>query len=443
MNIPRSNKLCCQQISYIGLVFNCLLKVKHYLMPLFWLSLLLLTNKTATAQEDSSSTWSLKGFGTFAVTGTDTNKIGFYRDKSQRQDVTNHWSITNDSRLGLQLDWKASDKLQATIQWVARDHIGNFFEQNLDWAFIRWQLPDNLDIRVGRLGSSFALMNDYRNIGYAYPWMRPPHEFYASVPFYHFDGIDIAKKLALSDGYLTIKAFGGHMYNEFLTQSGDLFQEQAPVAGASLRYENDDWQWFLSYAYVRIVSELPTQSVRDLISNPALVRPWPNLKQILPALSIKDNEFHFNDIGFIYDDGVWLSQSELAYMTSQTSWIPPKVQSYFSLGRRFSTLTVYSLFSIVRSFEHPVNVPAPLLANPTLLAHQRRIDKLLNDNSFNEHSVSAGIRWDFYENMALKAQWSHYWLGSKGGVQQWEKPASLTDMPNTVNVMSVGIDFIF
>jgi hypothetical protein len=92
------------------------MKVKNYLIRLFLLRLLLLANKTARAQEDSSPAWSLKSFRTFAATGTDTDNIGFYRDQSQSQDVTNHWSITSDSRLGLQLDWKATDSLQAAVQ---------------------------------------------------------------------------------------------------------------------------------------------------------------------------------------------------------------------------------------------------------------------------------------------------------------------------------------
>jgi hypothetical protein len=347
-----------------------MINIKHCFV-LFLLSWLLLISTTIMAEEDSQSAWSLKGFGTFAATGTDTDNIGFYRDQSQSQDVTNHWSITSDSRLGLQLDWRATDSLQAAVQWVARDHVGNFFEQNLDWAFLRWQLPKELDIRVGRLGSDFVLMSDYRNIGYVYPWMRPPHEFYANIPFYHFDGMDVAKKFSSNDGYLTFKAFGGYMHNEISSHLSGLTLQNSVVAGGNVRYETDNWQWFLGYAYVQIVSELPNQPLKKFITNSAFSRSWSNQPQLLPSLPIKGSQFHYNDLGFIYDDGVWLSQSELAYVSSNTSWIHSKILAYSSLGRRFSNLTVYSLFGIVRSFDHnAIKVPAPLVPSPVLLSYQ-------------------------------------------------------------------------
>jgi hypothetical protein len=115
------------------------MKVKNY-FALFLLGSLPVFTGPAIA-ENSQSSWSFKGFGTLAATGTDTDKIGFYRDKSQTQDAR---GLTNDSRLGLQVDWKASDSLQATVQWAARDHAGDFIEQNLDWAFLRWRLTDDL-----------------------------------------------------------------------------------------------------------------------------------------------------------------------------------------------------------------------------------------------------------------------------------------------------------
>jgi hypothetical protein len=45
--------------------------------------------------------------------------------------------------------------------------------------------------------------------------------------------------------------------------------------------------------------------------------------------------------------------------------------------------------------------------------------------------------------MALKTQWSHYWLGNHNGSQQWQQPPVNNRTTDTVNLMSVGIDFIF
>lgn len=415
------------------------MKVKNYSI-FFLLSLLSFIADIAIA-EDGLSSWSIKGFGTLAATGTDTDKIGFYRDKSQTQDVTSSWGLTTDSQFGLQIDWKPNNSLQATLQWIARDHAGNFAEQNLDWAFLRWSLQDDLDIRLGRLGIGVFSLSDYRNIGYAYPWMRPPHEFYSSIPYYHFDGADITKKFSLDDGYLSVKIYGGYSFNQLPTQSSAINNQQSPAAGTNILYENGVWQARIGYTYATITSEPPIQSILDAINNPALARVWPDLKQIIPAITMRGKEYQFGSIGVAYDDGIWLSQMEAAYIASTTLWSPTRADAYVSLGRRFSTVTLYSLLGVAKTFQHDLNIPSPLVASPTLIKQQQQLSRLLNNNGINEQSVSLGTRWDFYENMALKTQWSHYWLG-KNGPQQWQQ--SIDNItPNTVNVMSVGVDFIF
>ena len=162
--------------------------------------------------------WSFKAFGTLAAIGTDNDNIGFRRDYTQDYGANSHWGLGTDSRLGLQLDADFSREFHAAVQWVARNHAGNFIEQNLEWAFLRWRPRDDLDLRLGRLGFDAFLLSDYRNVGYAYPWMRPPSDFYGPLFTYHFDGADLARRFSLGEGYLTLKAYAGHSNDDTLAQ---------------------------------------------------------------------------------------------------------------------------------------------------------------------------------------------------------------------------------
>jgi hypothetical protein len=271
--------------------------------------------------------------------------------------------------------------------------------------------------------------------------MRPPHEFYTGIPYYHFDGADITKKFSLNNGFLSVKVYGGYSFNQLPTVGG-VNNQQSPTAGISLRYENGNWQTRLGYNYASVTSEAPIQDILGVINNPLSARVWPDLKQLLPAVTMRGKEYHFGSIGVAYDDSIWLAQMEAAYLTSNTLWSPTRATTYLSVGRRLSTVTLYTLLGIAKTFQHNVNIPYPLVISPALLGVHQQLDKALNNNAINEQSISLGTRWDFYENMALKTQWSHYWLGSNNGPQQWQQPSgNLT--PNTVNVMSVGIDFIF
>jgi len=390
-----------------------------------------------------SPEWTLKGFGSLSVMGTDTNELGFYRDRSQTQSVTKSWGVTPDSRLGIQLDVNFNQAVQMTIQWVARDHAGNYFEQNLEWAFLRWRPQNDLDIRIGRMGTDVFLSSDYRNVSYAYPWMRPPHEFYGTIPIYHFDGFDVSKRYAINNGYLTLKMFAGYSTNQLISNPGkELFDFNAPVAGANLTYEYSNWRTKLSYVFVHPLTDTPGfDEASTLLNNPLVNSALPDISELTPYLTTKHTDMHFISVGGAYDNGVWLAQAEVAYLHSDSPLFPAQTSAYLSVGRRFSSLTLYTLLGIAHTFNKNIDIPEPVLASPKFQAIHDTIDGTLNYNGIDEKSISLGLRWDVYCNIALKAQWSHFWIGDNGA-QLWQKfNAKQTSL--NVNVWSFGFDFVF
>lgn len=401
--------------------------------------LILLT--TDIRAEESSSRWSLSGFGTIGGIGTDTDSIGFYRNLSQTKDVDKSWGISTDSRLGLQLDFKANDKLQATAQWIARDHAGDFFEQNLEWAFLRWRPRNDIAIRAGRLGTDIFLLADYTNVGYAYPWMRPPHEFYSFSPVSHFDGIDITKRYHIDEGFLSLKLFTG--YTQTALRLSDTLAK-APLTGGNLSYNSMNWQAKLSYTYIHILNKLGVDDddFVDVLSDPLINIVLPNVRELIPHLSINNLQMHFISLGGAYDDGTWLLQAEAAYTNSNSIFISSQASAYLSVGRRVADVTLYALYGVAQSFQSKIKVPDPIISDPRLQLFHDTLDTALNNNGTDEQSVSIGLRWDFYQNIAFKAQWSHFWLSSDSRSHQWNKPL-VDKSPTQVNVWSVGLDFIF
>ncbi len=198
---------------------------------------------------------SFKGFGTVGISGSDTERLGFRRDISQNQGVTNNAGFDIDSRLGLQLDAELNPYWHLGAQWVARSHAGDFIEQNLDWAFLRWSPSLDTDIRVGRLGIDQFLLSDYRNVGYAYLWIRPPHEFYAGLPVYHFDGADISKKIEIGATFLTVKGFGGYTAYDAPSVVSGTESLGSVVVGFSALLEYENWKARLAYNWTRNVQD--------------------------------------------------------------------------------------------------------------------------------------------------------------------------------------------
>lgn len=403
------------------------------------LFLLIINVISVNAEEDIR--WSIKGFGTFGFSGTDTDELGFIRSTTQTQNVRNSWGVITDSRIGLQVDVDINRSLHATVQWVARDHAGDFLEQNLDWAFLRWNFNDTTNVRFGRLGADLFLLSDYRNVGYAYPWVRPPHEFYSNLALYHFDGFDFNHKIYFDDNLLSIKLFAGYSFNQIPSAFPEPVDLETPLVGGSLKFESGSWATRAGYAFLRIVTEVPNQQLVNALNAPSVNFGIPGISQVIPYLSIKNTNAHYYSLGTAYDDGSWIAQAEVSYVDSETTFFPDAVSSYLSVGKRFSNMTLYSLFGISHSFQKEINIPSPIFPSPQLQQLHQVTDRAINKNGIDETSVSLGLRWDFYQNLAFKTQWSHYWLGSNG-TQFW-KDSTLKEKSVQINVWSLGIDFIF
>jgi hypothetical protein len=410
-----------------------------------WLNLPLLSavlgQANVTYAEQGYPAFSVKGFGTLAVTGTDTDAIGFRRDITTVHGATKSWSIPTDSRLGLQIEAKFNEDFSATTQWVLRERTGQFFEQNLDMAFLRWNIKPDFYVRFGRVSTDAFMLSDYRNVGYAYPWMRPPHEFYGHIPIYHYDGIDITKKLELDGGYLTMRLFGGYTFNQIPSfVDNKVIEQGGTIFRGSAIYEKGDWKGRLSYSQYDVRSDTSNDNIlKEALLNPAFNVIWPDIKSLVPRLKTVGTIARFSALGVSYDDGIWLGQAEASYIDTDSAFFPSMGSGYLSLGRRFSSLTFYTLLGIGKTLDK-VNIPKPLIPNARLLPLQQVLNKTLN-NDIDEKSISLGLRWDFYTNMAFKAQWSHYWLGNNG-TRTWIQDQSATP-PDQVNVLSVGIDFVF
>ena len=410
---------------------------------LYFLILILFTSTTAGA-DDQYPNWSFKGFGTIGLIRTDTDKLGFYRERSQEKSVEDAWKLHTDSRLGLQIDVDINDNLHSTIQWVGREHSGNFIEQNLDWAFFRWSPDRDIDIRIGRMGFDSFLLSEYRNVGFAYPWMRPPHEFYANVPVSHFDGADIKKSISLANGYLSLKAYAGYssLFEEFAS-----FELDGPLAGANIVYEFKNWKIKAGYTFIKLAKEQPFLEM-DLMYLDEDEEVFPGITdKFAPLLSIKGSHFHFITIGTEYDNGTWLVHAEASYMNSEDNIFYHDISNaYLSIGRRFSNVTLYSLFGISESSQADIKMPAesPFFIDDPYVEELREYWlSIMNGNGADEKSVSIGLRWDFHPKVAFKVEWDHFWAVNGATGLLWSQNDFDIDPPDTVNVLSFGIDFIF
>jgi hypothetical protein len=299
------------------------------------------------------------------------------------------------------------------VQWVARNHAGDFAEQNLDWAYLRWLLRPDIDVRIGRLGFDTFALSDFRNVGYTYPWIRPPHEFYAPFAPYHFDGADIRGRLSWADGILTLKANAGHASLQLPVEDSDVAEPSLAVAGCTVTYERDVWQARLGYQYGNTISYQTDPDLVNTLDSPMVNAVWPGARSLIDDVS-NDAVTHYSSVGLAYDDGVNTAQFEVAYIHSNNNFFPSVASGYFNFGRRFNRFTLYALVGVAQTLSYRVDVSLPAATIPEIVTLRDSLDTMLNNNGVDQKSFSLGTRWDAIENVAFKFQWSHYWFGDDG-----------------------------
>lgn len=121
------------------------------------------------------------------TTTTDTTYLveptsdGYYDDKVR---------FDPESVVGLQAQVILSDRLRSTIQMVSKG--ANDFNTTVDWAYLSYDLTDDLTLNAGRFRLPLFYYSDFLDVGYAYHWIRPPVEVYNAftagvegINFYH------------------------------------------------------------------------------------------------------------------------------------------------------------------------------------------------------------------------------------------------------------------
>ena len=153
----------------------------------------------------------VSGFGTLGLvhSSEDQADFGVSAFKPDGAGHTLKYSPDVDSRLGVQLTANATPDLSATLQVVVEERENDKYVPRVEWANIKYQLTPQLSVRLGRTAITSFLVADFRKVGYANPWVRPPEEVYGLVPIFSSDGVDVSYKLNVgATSHTVLAGFG-------------------------------------------------------------------------------------------------------------------------------------------------------------------------------------------------------------------------------------------
>jgi hypothetical protein len=178
---------------------------------------------TARAEDIAAPEIKVGGFGTGALTWTNTSDALFSRPY-QAGGVGTKPRTGVDSNVGLQVDARVNDWLSVTGQGLVRKQETDTYGATGTLAFAKAKLSDDVSVRAGRVPLAVFLVSDYRNVGYANTMLRPSQEVYAQVPNDSLDGADIDWRKDLGSSTLTTELAYG--------------RSSAKVAGETVTFTN-------------------------------------------------------------------------------------------------------------------------------------------------------------------------------------------------------------
>lgn len=417
-------------------------------LPLPSLTSLALVATLATSpsvQAFDSPSLRLSGFGTLGVAHAHVDgPWSFRRDVLQR--TTGRGLQTQvDSRLGLQGNLRLPHQWEAVLQGIAKPLARNApLSQHLEWGFLAHQPAPGLTLRFGRVSTDMFLESEYRNVGFAMPWIRSNMEFYGWSPLPSLDGADIAQrwqsgdarwraKLAIGQSDLDVPWYGGRSIG---------FQARDALA-ASVSREEGGLLVKLSFVQMKIaftgVDELSAVAagLRAVEHNPlAPERMRVEARSLADGMMIGSVMSRYATLSLQHTAGPWLTQFEANRGYSSGGRASDDWHAYAALAYRAEPFTVFGMTGQARPMAEAARAPAWTGAAYTLGA----IGAALNNvGRVEQESLSAGLRWDITPQMAAKFQYDHFRIGDHGGTL-WG------DSDNTgrrANVVSIVIDSVF
>jgi hypothetical protein len=425
------------------------LRPRTHWWPVLALWMLAAGIRPALAAEESSeiSPWRISGYGTLSQSWDDRGDLAAIRDFTQRpaqlQDTGPTWRM--DTRLGVQLAYRFSPQIEGVIQAVARDQINTSLGSSIDLAYLDIQLAPDHALRLGRIGYAPFLMSDHRNLGYAYPWVRPPREFYSWIPIFSFDGGEFSHDIFQGDTRWRIRAQLGRSGFDIPMGQAAFDFKAADLWSLSLSRQAGPWRLQAGLSGFRSTAEAaPLAGLHAGLEQLAALN-IPGISdeaaQLRGETSFRNARLRYFTLGAAYDDGQWLAQAELGYSATNKAIAPASRTGYAALARRLGEFTPYAIFSIsrpVKSALAPINDWSSISQE----AFQQIAYFVANSTRQDQETLSLGSRWDFDSRAALKLQWDHSRIHPQGYALWFRSPEANT-RSSSVNLFTVSLDFVF
>ncbi len=313
------------------------------------------------------------------------------------------WNTDPDTTFALQASAKLTDKITATGQLIARGE--DDYDLEAEWAYLTYSVTSNVDIRVGRLRSPFFIYSDFLDVGYAYPWIRPPEQTYRFL-FTTVEGVDAVVTGSLGEWDSTFQAYYGRLTDE-TGLSGEIVDlDLVGFTGLNWSLTRDWFTVRATYNQAEFSIGLPQTlsngagtGLLDLLNGAGFTG-------VADALNPDKEDAAFYGIGINIDYNDWIVASEYTVLdVDDQNVVSDDDALYVMVGRRFGDFTAHVTWD--RQEDDPdldIFNAIPDGVAPALDALKAGAISAVADPRNESTDITVGLRYDFAPGTAFKVE---------------------------------------
>ena len=340
--------------------------------------------------------------------------------------------FSSDSVLGLQITFEINDSARAVTQIVANGW--NDWDPDIEWAYLAYDYNEQVTMRAGRMRLPFYLYSESMDVGYSYPWVRPPLTMY-NTELSNYDGMDIAWHLRTGDASHRLSAFYGSFKFDVSDPDLDATVSGDDVYGVNLTSYWNDWTYRLSYLHLDNSADFRFQTGLVLDANDPNFPPS-SIPPSVNGIDVSGVDFIYSDkltvpldfysFATAYDDGQYMAILEIANLdVGKSDLLSDEVLGVLTLGYHLDRWLPYVGYG--REY------------------YKQSLDSLIARTPDRDYKTAfAGVRFDITPGISAKFQWD-YFYDFKGTPGPFEESESFVngDSFDQVNIYTFLIDAVF
>lgn len=348
-----------------------------------------------------------------------------------------------ESLVAIQMVADLGTNLTATVQVVAKG--ADEWNPDVDWAYLTYKVGDNGTLMAGRRVLPMYYFSEYMEVGFAYPWIRPPANLYW-WEITQFNGLTYSHDFYFDDFTLTASAFTGRETQRDI-ESHDFWRNRggyypppegtyiagtadvtwSDIVGVNLTFNNDWLDLRASYFKTEYKTNSEILFADPIDANGDGVPDFINERRTSPdgsPLISGDWSLTQFDLEFIGLGG----SANLDYITLLFDYNYVTYDDGY--GSEFPTYYVSAVYN------HPTWQPYVGLSSAKLELTES-FDGF-GTGEAEEHTITTvGIRYNVLTNAALKLEYNRFEdKGNRPGFADFS-------YHNDAELVSVALDFIF